>query len=90
MRKAGVFTMALPWSKKTNHQTNKLQGTVSYTFVRYVTTQNYKAMCGIKLYAVKNGNLAYGMHPHLQWNRVILLAMFCYIGDPDIIPDHQL
>jgi hypothetical protein len=27
------------------------------------------------------------MHPHLQWNRVLLLAMSCYIGDPNII-DH--
>ncbi len=30
-----------------------------------------------------------GMHPHLQWNRALLLAMPHYIGDPDVIPDHQ-
>ncbi len=29
-----------------------------------------------------------GMHPHLQWNQVLLLAMFCDIGDPDMI-DHE-
>jgi hypothetical protein len=31
-----------------------------------------------------------GMHPHLQQNRVLLLAMSRYIGDPDPIPDHRL
>jgi hypothetical protein len=30
------------------------------------------------------------MHPHLQWNRVLLLAMSNYIGDSDVIPDHWL
>jgi hypothetical protein len=30
-----------------------------------------------------------GMHPHLQWNQVLLLAMSRYI-DPNVIPDHWL
>ncbi len=30
------------------------------------------------------------IHPHLQWNQVLLLAMSCYIGDPEVIPDHWL
>jgi hypothetical protein len=25
------------------------------------------------------------MHPHLQWNRVLLLAMSCFSGDPNVI-----
>jgi hypothetical protein len=29
-----------------------------------------------------------GMHPHSQWNRVLLFAMSRYIGDPDMIPDN--
>jgi hypothetical protein len=28
-----------------------------------------------------------GMHPHLQWNQIILLAMPRYIGDQDVV-DH--
>jgi hypothetical protein len=31
-----------------------------------------------------------GMHPYLQWNRVLLLAISRYIGDPDMIPHHWL
>ncbi len=30
------------------------------------------------------------MYPHLQWNRVFLLVMSPYIGDPNMIPDHWL
>ncbi len=30
-----------------------------------------------------------GMHPHLQWNWVLLLAMSRYIGDPNMTPDHR-
>jgi hypothetical protein len=30
------------------------------------------------------------MHPHLQRDRVLLVASSCYIGDPNMIPDHQL
>ncbi len=31
-----------------------------------------------------------GMHPQLQLNLILLLAMSRYIGDPDMISDHQL
>ncbi len=26
-----------------------------------------------------------GLHPHLQWNHVLLLAMSCYVDNPDVI-----
>jgi hypothetical protein len=31
-----------------------------------------------------------GMHPHLQWNWALLLAMSRYIADPNVILDHRL
>jgi hypothetical protein len=31
-----------------------------------------------------------GMHPHLQWNWILLLTMSRYRSDPNMIPDHWL
>jgi hypothetical protein len=31
-----------------------------------------------------------GMHSHLRWNQVLLLAMSHYIGDPYMIPNYRL
>ncbi len=40
---------------------------------------------GLTVCFMPGGQCFPGLHPHLQWNRVLLLAMSCYIGDPNVI-----